>query len=563
MKMTIRKKLFGGFLAVLLKLVVLATVSFFQITAVDNNYSNLIDDKAKKLNMIKDLEIAAKEEQTSLRGYLIIGDDKALQNYNNAREEYKNTSNRLEEMIKISKAKELLNELNNIEKEYREFANNVIQLKQANKPEEYTQMVVNQGREIVNRFSEKASEFSDFQQVVLDDGNSSTSKDVDSIKQVVLLLSILSILIGMVIAYFIGQMISKPIILITNAAGKIAQGNFTNEEIKVKNKDELGNLAISFNQMSSNLRDLIGQVQINSDYVASTAEELSMSAEQTSKASEQITFTVQEIAVGVDKEFKSLEETSQTISEMAAGVHQIASNSKMVSTTALEASEKAEEGGEALKTAVKQMNSIHQTVEGLAKVIEGLGNRSKEISQIIDAITGISAQTNLLALNAAIEAARAGEHGRGFAVVADEVRKLAEQSAFSAQQISHLITSIQVETDIAVKSMNVATNEVLAGIEVINIAGDSFTQIECSVSKVAGQIQEVSSAVQQMAAGSEQLVQSMKYITQIGEMTASSTQEVSAATEEQLATMEEITSSSISLSKMAEDLQQIIGKFKI
>lgn len=161
------------------------------------------------------------------------------------------------------------------------------------------------------------------------------------------------------------------------------------------------------------------------------------------------------------------------------------------------------------------------------------------------------------------EAARAGENGRGFSVVADEVRKLAEQSAVSAQQISSLITGIQVDTSTAIQSMAAATNEVVAGIDVINVAGDSFAQIEGSVAKVNSQIHEVSSAVQQMAAGTEQMVQSMNHITEIGEKTSASSQEVSAATEEQLATMEEITSSALSLSKMAEDLQDLIGKFKV
>lgn len=563
MKMTIRKKLFGGFIAVLLLLIAIAGISYYQITVVDQTYSDLIDDKAKKLTMIKNLEIAAKAEQTSLRGYLIIGDDKALQNYTNASEKYKKTSNELAALIKLPKAKELLNELDEIEKQYGEFANQSIKLKKENNTEEYTRLVVVQGREIVERFSLKAEELSDFQQSLLDEGSSLTTDKVEAIKRLVLIICIFAIVVGAIIAFYIGQIISKPIISITNVAEKIATGDLTNEEIKVKNKDEIGDLANSFNTMTNNLRELIQQVSINAEQVAATAEELSASSEQTSKASEQITYSIQEVATGVEKQFKSVEETSQSIGEMATGVHQIASSSQIVSATALEASEKATEGGQSIKTAVEQMNSINQTVYGLSEVIGGLGERSKEISQIIDVITGISAQTNLLALNAAIEAARAGEHGRGFSVVADEVRKLAEQSALSAQQISTLITGIQGETHKAVQSMEAATTEVEEGIEVISNAGESFTQIEDSVNKVNSQIHEVSSAVQQMAAGSEQMVQSMKYITEIGETAASNSQEVSAATEEQLATMQEITSSAVSLSKMAEDLQELIGKFKV
>ncbi|HYK72597.1 MAG TPA: methyl-accepting chemotaxis protein [Pseudoneobacillus sp.] len=563
MKMTIRKKLFSGFLAVLLLLIGISGIAYYEITAVDQDYTDLIEDKAKKLLMIKDLEIAAKTEQSVLRGYLISRDDLSLQSYEDAENEYKNTSENLSQMIKHPQAKKLLKELNDVEIEFREFAKKAMRARQYNETQKYTRLVLTEGKDIVDRFNAKAKELNKYQQKLLNEENIATTNKVDSIRQTVLILSIVSVLLAMVIAYYISQIISNPVIAINKAAGKIASGDLTSEKMKIKNKDEIGDLAQSFNQMTENLRELIQQVSINAEHVAATAEELAASAEETSKASEQITYTIQEVASGVDKQFKSVEETSQTIDEMATGVHQIASNSQNVSATAMEASGKAAEGGHSIQSAVKQMNSINHTVNGLAEVIDGLGARSHEISQIIDVITDISAQTNLLALNAAIEAARAGEHGRGFSVVADEVRKLAEQSAASAQQISSLIIAIQEETDKAVESMDAAIQEVSGGIEIMHTAGESLIHIESSVNKVTNQIHEVSSAAQQMAAGSEQMVQAMKNITEIGEESASNTQEVSAATEEQLATMEEITSSAVSLSKMAEELQMLIGKFKI
>jgi methyl-accepting chemotaxis protein len=262
-------------------------------------------------------------------------------------------------------------------------------------------------------------------------------------------------------------------------------------------------------------------------------------------------------------EVQSVEGASQVMNEMSSGVKQIADHSQVVSSTASHVLKKAAQGEEAIQTTVKQMTAINQTVSGLASVVTRLGDHSKEISQIIEVITGISAQTNLLALNAAIEAARAGEHGKGFAVVADEVRKLAEQSALSAKQISELINTIQEETNLAVQSMETATKEVVLGINVVNMAGSSFEQIQEGINEVTTQIQEVASSVQQMSAGTEQMVESMNVINEVSETIASGTQEVSAATEEQLASMEEITSAGISLSDMAEELQTLIGKFKI
>ena len=563
MKMTLGRKLFAGFFGVLLILAATVAISYVQIKSVDNTYGNLIDDKAKKLIMIKELDIAVKKEQVGLRGYLLLGDEIALNSFNEAYDQYLETSKSLGNIITHPKAKGLLQELDQIENEYYRFSELAFQQKQQNKTDEYTNLVSTQGREITARFDQKIQELTEYQQGLLDDGHKETTAEVKSIINAVLTLGLIAILIGVIIAVYMGRIISKPVISIAESAEKIASGDLTIEDIKVKNRDEIGDLANSFNQMSHNLREMIHQVGSNAEQVAASAEELTASAEQTSQATEHIAESMQEVAVGVDNQVKSVEETSQTINEMSIGIQQVANNTQSVSSSAIDASEKASEGGQAIQSAVQQMNSINQTFNDLSEVIKGLGVRSKEIGQIIEVITDIAAQTNLLALNAAIEAARAGEHGRGFAVVADEVRKLAEQSAQSAQQISQLISTIQGETNKAVQSMDIATKEVLSGIGVVNTAGSSFEQIEGSINEVTTQIQEISSSVQQMSAGSEQLVQSMKFINQISESAASGTQGVAAATEEQLASMEEISSSANALSTMAEELQMLIGKFRI
>ncbi|WP_223881929.1 methyl-accepting chemotaxis protein [Niallia endozanthoxylica] len=560
--MTVGKKLFAGFFGVLIILAATVVISYIELKSVDNNYSELIDDKATKLILIKELDLAIKKEQVGLRGFMILGDDTALNSFNEAYEQYQETSKILDSIITHPTAKGMLQELNQIQQEYYQFSEVVFQLKE-DETGEYANLISTQGREIVKRFDQKIQEFTEYQQRLLDNGNKETTAAVQSSMNIVLVLGIIAMAVGVMIAVYIGRMISKPVVAIAEAVEKMASGDLTTEEIKVRNKDEIGDLAHSFNQMTISLREMIRQVGSNAEQVAASAQQLTASAEQTSQATEHIASAMQEVAVGVDNQVQSVEETSQTISEMSIGIQQVANHAHSVSSSAIDASEKALEGGQAIKSAVEQMNSINQTVNGLSEVIGGLGERSKEIGQIIGAITDIAAQTNLLALNAAIEAARAGEHGRGFAVVADEVRKLAEQSAGSAQKISQLISAIQGETNKAVESMDVAAKEVFLGIGIVNTAGQSFRQIEGSINEVTIQIQEISSAVQEMAAGSEQIVQSMQFITEVSESTSSGTQGVSAATEEQLAAMEEISSSANALSTMAVDLQMLIGKFKI
>lgn len=344
---------------------------------------------------------------------------------------------------------------------------------------------------------------------------------------------------------------------------QIADGNLAVPDVYVKNKDEIGDLAQTLNLMKSNLRGLINQVNSSAEQVAASSEQLTASAEQSSHATEQISQTMYQMASSVERQVQSVEETYQTVNEMSIGVQQIAQSAHSVSAAAVETSEKASEGEKAIQTAAQQMKSINDTVNGLSKVIIGLGERSKEISQITGVITGIADQTNLLALNAAIEAARAGENGRGFAVVADEVRKLAEQSAHSAKEISELLAATQDETNKAIKSMEYASKAVMEGMGIVDIAGNSFMQIQHSIEDVTSQIQEVSSASQQMAEGATQIVESMQFITKVAEESSASAQKVSTSTEEQLASTEEISASASYLAKMAEELQHLINKFKV
>jgi methyl-accepting chemotaxis protein len=213
--------------------------------------------------------------------------------------------------------------------------------------------------------------------------------------------------------------------------------------------------------------------------------------------------------------------------------------------------------------AVRQIANIEKTVAESARIVETLGDRSKEIGQIVDTISSLAGQTNLLALNAAIESARAGEAGRGFAVVAEEVRKLAEQSQDASKQIGELIGAIQADTDRAVAAMQQGTSEVRLGSEVVNRAGDAFQEILAAVGRVSDQASQMSQAIAEMAGGSRKIVASIKEIDAASKANVDETQNVSAATEEQSATMEEIAASSQGLATLAQDLQAAVRRFSV
>ena len=248
---------------------------------------------------------------------------------------------------------------------------------------------------------------------------------------------------------------------------------------------------------------------------------------------------------------------------MNDGIHQITENSEEMLQITEKTSVLTREGGEIIDLVVGQMNQINQSVTKASTSIISLRERSNEISQIIEIITGVAEQTNLLALNAAIEAARAGEHGKGFSVVAEEVRKLAEESKKSANQITVMINHIQKEANQSVQMMSEEKVSVEHGLKETENAHETFALISQAMNEVTDKVVEVSSSVQQLMAVSKQILESVDFAKRVAEKSVLSSQESAAATQEQFAAMEEVAASAQFLSKMAEDLQFIISKFKL
>ncbi|OXM82404.1 methyl-accepting chemotaxis protein [Paenibacillus rigui] len=371
-----------------------------------------------------------------------------------------------------------------------------------------------------------------------------------------------SLLVGAIIVYFMIMSILRPLNRLRLATQKISQGDLT-ERVQVKKQDEIGQVGISFNQMADALHSILLEVRNSSSQLAASSSELSVSSEQTNKTSEQVVVTVQQLSAGVEQQVRFVDESSRAISEISASAQQISANAESASSTSTYSSNKATEGFIAIQSVTEQMHSIHQTVSGLAEAVKGLGERSEQVTQAIEMISAISAQTNLLSLNAAIEAARAGEQGKGFAVVAGEVRKLAEQSAVSAQQISEVVQSIQEETGHTVKAMEAAMREVKEGMDMVNVAGHSFEEIRSSIDRVVQQIQEVSSASNLMAESTAQVTESIHEVVKVAEQSNAGTQELSAAAEEQLASVQEISASAAHLSGMSEQLKSLVNQFRI
>ncbi|MGC5325924.1 methyl-accepting chemotaxis protein [Brevibacillus sp. SYSU BS000544] len=563
MKFTIHKKLFSGFTVILLILGVISGLGYYQMKHVDTTYSSLINDRVQKLMMIKDMELLISKEVRSVRGFLVVGQDPALQDFYQAVEEYKKVSSQLRGITSDEQPLKLLDDLDKEQGNYIEVAEKMIALKKQNKSEETAELMGTTGVETVKRFTSTANQLLQYQQERLDLGRQETSKKVETAILIIIVLSVAGMAFGMGVAYFISTIISKPIALVSNAAEQIANGDLRGGEILVSNQDEIGDLAKSFTVMSSNLRQVIGSVQVSAEQVSTSSEQLLYGTQQVTAASHVVARTIQNLAQEATVAAQAGEDSARGMEEAAAGIQKIAESAADVSKTVRSTLNEAQAGDETIKMAVEQIVRIRESVNLTSTVLKQLGTQSIEIGKITEVISQITSQTNLLALNAAIEAARAGEHGKGFAVVADEVRKLAEQSNESASQIAILIQQIQEGTSRAIQSMEEGTYQTDKGVTVIYHAGESFNRIVESVKRVNEQIQEISEASSQVSASTEEVTAAVDGMSEIVNESAASSQSIASSTQEQLASMEEINTVAYSLSKMSCNLQESIKKFAI
>ena len=562
MKLTVARKMYLGFSAVLVLLLVMAGFSYYQIAETKNTYENVLNDRVEKINLVRGMLEVTKDIEIANLAYLIIGNDESLAAYEESLAQFNKLSTQLKSLLNTEKGKKLLDEIDQYSTQYIDLAQKTIFLKKANNLK-YMDDITKEAPLIMQSISNKAEEMIIYQTNELNNARNQTMDEVKGIQFGLVILSIIALLLGAGIAFYISRIISNPVRKIAIAADKIADGDLTQEEIQIKNKDEIGDLAHAFNNMTFNLRQVIQQINSSSEQVAASSEELQATSEQATEATEQIASAIQEVASGSETQVSSSKQSAIAMEEVSMGIQRIAESSTTVRDSAQEATALSEQGYQSLQAAIHQMESIEEGTQNTTAAIKNLTERSKEIGNIIGVITDISEQTNLLALNAAIEAARAGEHGRGFTVVADEVRKLADQSRDSASQIVQLIQEIQKDTETANNEMMQNIKEVDIGKNVIQETGTAFQQVLNAVEQVNTQIQEVSAASEQISANTEQVTASVEQLAQIAKDASEQSQGVAAASEEQLASMEEISTSSESLSKLAQELQELIARFKI
>jgi methyl-accepting chemotaxis protein len=535
----IGKKLALGFAVVEILMVILGVFSLAQLNKVNYSTEQLATNWLPSVGAIGRVSYCASGVRRSILYELLIRDPAEAGKYEavfKGRVEALSEAEKVyEPMISSDEERQLYQSFRTAWDKYLATEQRAVDLHRNGKFAEATHMTLNEG---LDAFT-VADKLLD-QDVALNtkggaDSEAAASEVYSSSRYWVIGMLIAAVAIGFLIANALARSMSKAASDMLDQIEEIAANNLAVEDLEISAQDEVGQAGLALNGMKNSLRQLIQAIAGTAEHVASASEEISSSAAQQSQGSETQKDQAAQVATAMQ--------------EMSSTVLQVSENSSKAAEASRKAAETAREGGAIVEESLDKMRRIADSVAGTASKVEELGKSSDQIGRIAGVIDDIADQTNLLALNAAIEAARAGEQGRGFAVVADEVRKLAERTTTATKEIAEMIKNIQDETKIAVTAMAAGTKQVEQGVESTTRAGDSLKQIIHMSEEVGEMITHIATAATEQSSATEEINNNIEQIAKLVKESAAGAQQSAQACQE--------------LSGLALDLQNTVAKFKL
>ncbi|MFP3748486.1 methyl-accepting chemotaxis protein [Bacillus altitudinis] len=561
--MRLKNQFLFGLIVICVLFVSILGFSSFIYYKTDQSYKALLTKEVKLYQTSLELETLLQKQEAQIKTYVVVQDAENLQKIEQTYEEINKKTTEASKMSTVKQAKNLLDQISEKNYLYYTSTNRLFNSLNMQNQKEFNTRLSQELQPIEQEIHTFTKEFAQTQLKQRDQKISQLNEESNQLLLTLILVSAAIIVGFLVIGTRFVHRMTKPIVSVTHAARRMADGDLTLEEIKVTSKNEIGQLGTAFNQMTAHLRQLILQVQNGSRQLADSAAQFEETISQTISASEQTSSSIEQVSEASREQSDAVGKVASAIQEVSTGMHNAAEHTSDVSGHSISVTEKAEEGASLIQQFVKQMSSIKESVNEHHSTMANVQVQFTGIQGLLGNIHAIADQTNLLALNAAIEAARAGEHGRGFAVVADEVRKLAEESSQLTDQISQLLANVNKDTERSSQSMTKVERDVAEGVKVSQLSEQSFQEILESIRDISMKAEELSATTEQISASTEEISQTIGVIEEGAKRNSEETEYMSAAVEESLAANEEMKAAAEDLKSLSQSLKTSISSFKI